>query len=324
MTRRSTSGRIGIGAVALFGALLVLAVAAFALGRSAADDPPKVAAPGASAVPSALRAELATGRRGGSGVAFPSAASRRAPATIWAVGDGANGSDEARTLARRIAAGRPERVLYLGDVYESGTPDEFKRNVTGVYGGLRPIMVPTPGNHDWGNRERGYDPYWQAITGRPTPHWFAFTIGGWRIVSVNSEEPAEPRQLRLLEREVARRADRCLIVMLHRPRLNAGRHGDAESTEPIWSRVRGRATLVLAGHDHNLQRFRPVDGTTQLVIGAGGRERYGVDHDDPRLAFARDDVDGALRLRLRPGRADLRIVAAAGQVVDRTSVTCAG
>jgi hypothetical protein len=244
--------------------------------------------------------------------------------TIWAVGDGANGSDEARTLARRIAADRPSRVLYLGDVYERGTADEFREHFTGVYGGLAPIMAPTPGNHDWGNHDRGYDPYWRAITGRATPHWYAFTIGGWRIVSLNSEEPEDAAQLRFLDREVARRADRCLIVFLHRPRLNAGSHGDAPEIEPLWSRVQGRAPLVLAGHDHNLQRMKPVDGTTQFVIGAGGRHRYGVDDGDGRLAFSRDDVDGALRLRLRPGRADLRVITAAGEVVDRSSATCGG
>lgn len=308
----------------MIAAVLLIGAAALALARSSVDAPPKVAAPSRGAVAIALRRELTAARTGSKGVAFPSAADRSAPATIWAVGDGANGSDDARRLARRIAADRPSRVLYLGDVYETGTASNFRDHFAGVYGGLAPIIAPTPGNHDWGNHEVGYDPFWRGITGRPTPRWYAFTIGGWRIVSVNSEEPDEPAQLRFLDRELARRADRCAIVFLHRPRMNAGLHGDADEVEPIWSRARGRAALVLAGHDHNLQRFAPVDGTTQFVVGAGGRERYGVDESDPRLAFARDDVDGALRLRLRPGRADLRIVTAAGVVVDRSSATCGG
>lgn len=323
MALRSVSGRAGTGAIVLIGLGALLAVAALALARSSSDGPPTVAAPGASVVPAALRREVER-RRAATRTAFPSAAAPQAPATIWAVGDGANGSDEARSLARRIAAGAPQRVLYLGDVYETGTPEEFRDHFAGVYGGLAPVMAPTPGNHDWGNHADGYDPFWRGITGRPTPHWFAFTIGGWRIVSVNSEEPDDARQLRFLDRELARRADRCVIVMLHRPPMNAGRHGDADDTAPLWSRVRGRAALLLAGHDHNLQRFKPVDGTTEFVVGAGGRERYGVDEGDPRLAFARDDADGALRLRLRPGRADLRLVTAAGAVVDRSSVSCGG
>lgn len=324
MTPRAASGRVGIGAVLIGLVVLLLGAGAFALARSSGDAPAEVAPPARSVVSSALRSELAAGRRGARAAAFPSARSRQAPATIWAVGDGANGSDEARTLARRIAADRPQRVLYLGDVYETGTADEFRDHFAGVYGGLAPIMVPTPGNHDWGNHASGYDPYWRSVTGRPTPHWFALTIGGWRIVSVNSEEPDDVAQLAFLDREVARRKDRCLILMLHRPRMNAGRHGDADDTEPLWGRVRGRAALVLAGHDHNLQRFRPVDGTTEFVVGAGGRERYGVDASDSRLAFSEEDADGALRLRLRPGRADLRLVTAAGQTIDRSSVTCGG
>lgn len=40
---------------------------------------------------------------------------------VWAVGDGADGSPAARTLAREIIRARPDRLLHLGDVYESGT-----------------------------------------------------------------------------------------------------------------------------------------------------------------------------------------------------------
>ena len=54
-----------------------------------------------------------------------------ARAVVWAVGDGADGSAQARALAMRIAADRPDRLLYLGDVYESGT--------------ARGVRVPTTG-----------------------------------------------------------------------------------------------------------------------------------------------------------------------------------
>jgi hypothetical protein len=86
--------------------------------------------------------------------------------------------------------------------------------------------------------------------------------------------------------------------------------------------VKGHAALVLGGHDHNLQRFRPIGGTTQLVVGAGGRERYHVDTGDDRLAWSNDRVDGALQMRLAPGVARLSFVAANGDVLDRTTLRC--
>jgi Calcineurin-like phosphoesterase len=283
-----------------------------------------VPVPPSTVVDPAVLAHLAERRAAPGGPAFPSPAKPQAPATVWAVGDGANGSDESRRLARTIAAGRPERVLYLGDVYETGTADEFRTNFDGVYGGLVPIMVPTPGNHEWANRADGYDPYWESITGHPTPHWFAITVGGWRVLSLNSEEPTNPAQLRFIAAQLAAARGRCIIATLHRPRENAGSHGDYAEVDPLWRRLRGRATLVLAGHDHNLQRMRPVRGTTQFVIGAGGRERYSIDEQDPRLRFGRDGIDGALRLRLRPGSADLAIISSAGRVLDRSSARCSG
>lgn len=81
--------------------------------------------------------------------AFRSAPVRDLPAVVWAAGDGADGSTAARRVASLIAADRPERVLYLGDVYEQGTDREFQDNFAPVYGSLSRRMAPTPGNHDW-------------------------------------------------------------------------------------------------------------------------------------------------------------------------------
>ena len=237
-------------------------------------------------------------------------------AVVWAIGDGGDGSRDARRVAGLIAADRPDRVLYLGDVYENGTARDFRERFTTVYGGLKQRMEPTPGNHDWPNHETGYDPYWRK------PHHYAFSLGGWRVISLNSETPRAAAQLRFLRRRL-RGQDRCVLAFMHRPRFNAGAHRSEQlHVEPLWRELRGEAALLLSGHDHNLQRFRPVDGVTQLVIGAGGRERYDVHEDDRRLAFSEDRHDGALRLVLRPGHADLRIIRADGEQIDRSSVAC--
>lgn len=307
---------LGSGLIACGAGMLAIASAFAQDGKRA-----EVAAPTTTQVPAALRREIAAQRRA-TGFAFPSTRNRTAAATVWAVGDGADGTDPARQLARRIAAGRPQRVLYLGDVYETGTREEFTRGITQTYGGLRWIMAPTPGNHEWGNQATGFSPYWQVITGRPTPTFYAFTIGGWRIISLNSEDPGNAQQAAFLQRELARRADRCAIVMWHRPFVSLGRHRDGSTVAPLWNAVVGRVPVVLNGHDHNLQRFKAVQGTTQYVIGAGGHSRYAVDESDARLAFANDSLDGALRMRLRPGRADLTVISTTGARLDTSSATC--
>jgi hypothetical protein len=214
-------------------------------------------------------------------------------------------------------------MLYLGDVYERGSASEFQNGFAAVYGRLAGRTAPTPGNHDWPAHLDGYDPYWQKVTGAPTPAWYGFRIGGWQLLSLNSEAPHEAGspQLRWLRRRLSLRRGTCTLAFWHRPLISAGRHGDQPDVAPFWSALSGHATLVLNGHDHDMQRLRPRGGITELVAGAGGHSRYGLDRD-PRLAFGDDDHDGALRLRLRRGNAELAFVAADGTVLDQSAVRC--
>src|ERR687894_2748550 len=149
---------------------------------------------GAAVIATALAASLA--------LATPQA---QEPATVWAVGDGADGSAIARRLARRIERSRPEAFLYLGDVYPGGTWADYQRNWRPVYGRLDPITWPTPGNHEWWAREQGYYAYWRKH--RKAKPWQRFSVAGWEILSLNSETdhgPGSP-QLRWPGRGLARR-----------------------------------------------------------------------------------------------------------------------
>jgi hypothetical protein len=59
---------------------------------------------------------------------FPSPGGRRA--VVWAVGDGAKGESESRRVASMVAKDRPRAFLYLGDVYEDGTPRSSGRTTS--------------------------------------------------------------------------------------------------------------------------------------------------------------------------------------------------
>lgn len=244
-------------------------------------------------------------------------------AELWAVGDG-DASRDGRAVAALVRAAKPARLLYLGDVYESGTAAEFRDDFAPSYGRFATRTAPTPGNHDWPNHESGYDRYWRRALGRRrTAAWYAFRAGGWQVLSLNSEAahgPGSP-QLRWLRARL-RGSGTCTLAFWHRPRFSAGRHGDQEDVAPLWNALRGSAAIVLSGHDHDMQRLRPVDGMTQFVSGAGGRSHYGVDSGDDRLAFSDDERDGALRLRLRRGLASHAFVAVSGRVLDRGRVRC--
>jgi hypothetical protein len=269
----------------------------------------------------ALAALVAAGPRDGTEAA-PATQER---AVVWAVGDGATGAARAKRLARRIARGRPDRFLYLGDVYDHGTPGDFRLRYHPVYGRLAGVTSPTPGNHEWGNRRLGYYRYWRRRTGARMRPWYALELAGWELLSLNSQAAHGTRssQARWLRRRLSRRQGSCRLAFWHRPRFSAGAvYGDAPDLAPLWRPLTRRARLVLSGHEHNLQRLRRRDGITQLVVGAGGARLYPLLRGDRRLAFGRSDRLGALRLVLRPGRARIEFRDARGRVLDATTARC--
>src|SRR5215210_4165358 len=132
-------------------------------------------------------------------------------------------------LSARVARERIDRLLYLGDVYESGTAAEYGEYYAPSWGRFKRITRPTPGNHDWDNRDEGYDPYW----GRRAPrtgrgHYYSFDVAGWHFVSLNSHEDSGPnsRQAAWLSSDLRRYRGTCTIAFHHRARYTAGGHGD--------------------------------------------------------------------------------------------------
>jgi hypothetical protein len=245
-------------------------------------------------------------------------------AEVWAVGDAATPNDGARRLAAHIRAQEPDRFLYLGDVYESGTAREFRLHYDPLYGSLASVTDPTPGNHEWENRFSGYYPYWRAKKGRRQPPWTSTTIAGWEIVSLNSFADHGPgsRQLRWLQRRLDAAPGNCRIAFSHVPRYSAGHYEDNPGMAPLWNALRGHARAFLSGHDHNLQRLRATGGITQFIAGAGGASGYGVDEADPQLAWGADGLFGALRIVLEPGLATFEFRDSGGRLLDRSRRRC--
>jgi hypothetical protein len=244
---------------------------------------------------------------------------------VWAVGDGGVSGRADDALASRVARRGIDRLLYLGDVYESGTAMEYARNYAPSWGRFKRITRPTPGNHEWDNRLDGYDPYWGSRAPRNGGgHYYSFNLGGWHFVSLNSQEDSGPRsaQAAWLRRDLERYPGTCTIAFHHRPRFASGGHGDAPDLEPLYARLAGRAAALLSGHNHNYERLRPERGVVQFVVGSGGRELDRVDRSDRRLAAYDDESHGALELVLRRRRAEYRYVRTDGTMGDSGALPC--
>jgi hypothetical protein len=245
--------------------------------------------------------------------------------TVWAVGDGASSDTEDDALAARIQGSGLDKFLYLGDVYETGTADEFAQWYEPGFGRMKAITAPTPGNHEWTNRAQGYDPYWGPAFRQPDGgHYYSFDFGGFHFVSLNSEEDssAGSAQVAWLGRDLARYPGTCTIAFWHRPRYSAGPQWNTTSMEAPWKALSGHAVMVLSGHAHNYQRHFPNRGLTQFVVGTGGYQLSSPDGFDPRIAKAAGQVVGALRLRLVLGAVGYEFIDVDGQVLDSGLIEC--
>ena len=245
-------------------------------------------------------------------------------AVVWAVGDGATGLERSKRLARRIVADKPDRFLYLGDVYEDGTSEEFEQNYDPLYGELAGRTAPTPGNHDWPSHAEGYDVYWSKQHGGNLSYYYEFATGGWQIIGLNSEmeHGSGSPQVAWLRSKVKGKGT-CRLAFWHRARYSAGyHHGDDPGMQPFWDALKGRAAIVVNGHEHDMQRFKPRDGITEFVSGAGGHSSYAADNGRSDLAFAKGGQPGALRLELSPGLAAYRFVTVQGRTLDSGKVRC--
>ena len=246
-----------------------------------------------------------------------------ARAVVWAAGDIATPGVRADRLAALVRNGEPDRFLYLGDVYETGTAAEFRRWYHPRLGSLARITDPTIGNHEWDNRFVGYYRYWAGRKGRKQPPWSRTRVAGWEILNLNSQAPhgTGSPQIRWLENALTGPGD-CRIAFWHRPRYSEGAYGGAPDLNPFWNRLAGHARIVVSGHDHNLQRHSPQRGLTQFVVGAGGRGRYKLHGGESTMVWGTDRFDGALRMVLKPGRALLEFRAPGGRLLDRSRATC--
>jgi acid phosphatase type 7 len=222
-----------------------------------------------------------------------------------------------------------DAVWTLGDhAYPTATLENLRTAYHPTWGRKKAVTYPTPGDHDYDDPGRGYFRYFHR------PAYYTFTMGDWRVFSLNSEirHSARSPQTRWLQRRLAAPTGaRCIAAFWSTPRWTSGEKapGDASFT-PFWRALyRARADLVLSGDTHNYERFAPrtpagavrASGIRQFVVGTGGRSLVGFPKIQ-RASQVRIKKFGVLRLRLRPGSYGWSFVNEARRSLDSGSRRC--
>ena len=98
-----------------------------------------------------------------------------------------------------------------------------------------------------------------------------------------------------------------------------------------WLVGAGGAELVLNGHEHDYERFAPVDssgtadparGVTEIIVGTGGAELRDFGQTDPRSVVRIGRTYGVISVALMPSGWTTQFIATDGGVLDSSSGTC--
>jgi phosphodiesterase/alkaline phosphatase D-like protein len=170
-------------------------------------------------------------------------------------------------------------AVLLGDnIYPNGDIKKLgKTHFEDPYQGLirnHVKFVAALGNHDY---RQGHQNDEMRYFKMPKDY-YQYSDGPVDFFILNTIEFVDnPTQQAWLKQALAHSQARWKIVAAHHPVYSSGKHGKQtfglrRVLEPIL--VKHHADLYLAGHDHDYERFEPIQGVNYIVSGGGGSYLY--------------------------------------------------
>ncbi|MGI9608738.1 MAG: metallophosphoesterase family protein, partial [Acidimicrobiia bacterium] len=257
-------------------------------------------------------------------------ATQNDPAVFIAAGDVASCSSNADTktanLIDRLLNGSQGTVALLGDgAYNDGTPAEYRNCYDPTWGRHKDITRPVPGNHDYNtNGASGYFGYFGDAAGQSDKGYYAYNAASWRVIALNSQCDkvggcgVGSRQYRWLASQLESTGGQCILAYAHRARFSSGPHSDATPLRAMWDLLHeSGADLMLAGHNHNYQRFAKMDadgnvdssGIRSFIVGTGGIGLRPATDPHPNMRVHNASNHGVLLLELAEDSYDWSFVA---------------
>jgi uncharacterized protein (TIGR03437 family) len=211
------------------------------------------------------------------------------PVSFLVFGDSGDGSSHQLAVALQLVTEHPNFVIHVGDIaYQSGTYNEFTANYFEYYYTLmRQVCFFTiAGNHEYITQNSA--PY-LALHAPPTDtvpdldrgKYYSFDWADMHFTALDANllDPyfadAQARMLAWFDNDLANARASWKIVFWHQTPYPISQHvGDPIDIAaralfvPILERH--GVQLVLAGHEHNYQRSKPMRGGIPVPPGTGG------------------------------------------------------
>ena len=191
----------------------------------------------------------------------------------------------------------------------------------------------------------GPDAHMANINGKKLTD-YSYDLGNWHIIGLDQlNGTVNTNTLNFLTSDLTAHSNTtCQLVYWHVPTYSSGAaHGDSTGLKPLnQAEYNAGVDIQLNGHDHNYQRFYPINpngvrddalGITTFVAGIGGQDGRSGSQTSAAQAASAIYLDafpggaghaiGAIQFTLHAGSADYKLYDANnGAVLDQGTVIC--
>ena len=194
-------------------------------------------------------------------------------------------------IAANFKRHSPDFILHTGDLVAAGKRyDLWSRE---FFGPLANVIDEIPILPSIGNHEQDGINYLHYLRLPGKELWYSYDVGPVHVLALDfRSEKATDEQFAFARKDLLAATAPWKIVFLHYPVFNIGGHGTRwghAAYLPLF--YQAKVDLVLAGHSHIYERFRPVAPAaetnawpiTHITTGGGGAPLY-VTYPHPALA----------------------------------------
>ena len=209
---------------------------------------------------------------------FRTFSAEKPTATLIAYGDGRSNPKTHAAVAGNFKRYSPDAILHTGDLVGDGRRYELWGRE--FFGPLSKVIDEIPMLPSVGNHEQDGTNYLFYLELPGKERWYSYDIGPVHVLALDYRlENGNDEQFAFAQRDLLGSKAPWKVVFMHYPVFNIGGHFTRwghNTYLPLFHQA--KVDLVVVGHSHLYERFRPVAGTngaeawpiTHITTGGGG------------------------------------------------------